>query len=484
VEKKNRKYYPLGLFVVSLLFVTIFSRATSFLYAYEGFDAAIFKQMGMALLKDKILYVDYFDNKGCLLYFIQAFGLWLGGNLPILLMQAVSLTITLWIWERILALYLNPKERLIRLVVLLVLLLCFYEGGDLTEEWCLPFASYPILLYFKSLKQNTAIRNGQMFLIGVCFGIIAFIRVNNASPFLGFLAFYWIQQLLKKEFRSFFRTLSLFVLGTFLIVGICIIYFYAKAGWYGVREMVYATFLSNLEYLSLKVNRPLINIVFYVWTIVVLVVWLIHNTKKEKAILIPSLLSILVFIGTFGRLAITHYFMALIPLITVGLTQFRKDQLNRILFILALPFFLFYVSKPMIFVTNDLVLNNEKEKLIYADFQHCLEAVPLEERDSICNYNLFGFGESMLFHEGILQNNRICFSLISKNMSGFWDGNKGNVTPTKWILLSWDYSFEDSDAAYILNYYEETCSFEHNRIYFTKPQMGDTFQVKLYRRRE
>ena len=58
----SKGYYPLLLFLVSFIFVTLFSRATSFLYYYEGFDAAIFKQMGLAFLRGKTLYVDYFDN--------------------------------------------------------------------------------------------------------------------------------------------------------------------------------------------------------------------------------------------------------------------------------------------------------------------------------------------------------------------------------------------------------------------------------------
>ena len=100
----NSKFYPLLLFVVSFVLVTLFSRSTSFLYAYEGGDPSVFKQMGLALLHGKTLYVDYFDNKGCILYFIHALGLWLGGDFFILLMQTLSLTVTLVIWDKMLAL--------------------------------------------------------------------------------------------------------------------------------------------------------------------------------------------------------------------------------------------------------------------------------------------------------------------------------------------------------------------------------------------
>ena len=112
----NSKYYPLLLLFVSFVFVTLFSRATSFLYLFEGSDPSIFKQMGRAMLKGKILYIDYFDNKGCILYFIHALAFWLGGDFVLLLMQAVSLTITLIIWDRMLALYRNEKERMLEVM--------------------------------------------------------------------------------------------------------------------------------------------------------------------------------------------------------------------------------------------------------------------------------------------------------------------------------------------------------------------------------
>ena len=149
--------------------------------------------MGLALLRGKTLYIDYFDNKGCILYFIQAFGLWLGGDFYILLMQAISLTFTFLIWDKILALYRDERSRLICLGIALFMLFCFYGAGDQTQEWCLPFISYPLLVYFRAYKTKTEIRPFQMFFIGICFGIITFIQINNACAFLGFIVYLWIQ---------------------------------------------------------------------------------------------------------------------------------------------------------------------------------------------------------------------------------------------------------------------------------------------------
>lgn len=213
----NSKYYPLLLFVVSFVFVTLFSRSTSFLYAFEGADPSIFKQMGRAILKGKIMYIDYFDNKGCLLYFIHAFGLWLGGDFAILLMQTVSLAVTLIIWDKMLALFRSEKERAVCLTIALVLLLCFYGAGDQTQEWCLPYISYPLLIYFRAYKSKTEIQPLQLFVIGICFGIITFIQINNACAFLGFIAWLWIQYLINKDFKKLLQSIGSFIAGWLII---------------------------------------------------------------------------------------------------------------------------------------------------------------------------------------------------------------------------------------------------------------------------
>ena len=148
------KWYYWFLFLLSLVFVLLFSRTTSPLYAYIGCDAAIFKQMGMAILKGKTIYLDYFDNKGCLLYFIHALCLWLGGDFVILIIQAISLTFTLMLLDKIIALYKEGESRLYILLIALVLLLCFSEGGDLSEEWSLPFICYPLYKFLRFYKED------------------------------------------------------------------------------------------------------------------------------------------------------------------------------------------------------------------------------------------------------------------------------------------------------------------------------------------
>ena len=298
----NSKYYPLLLLFVSFVFVTLFSRSTSFLYIFEGADPSIFKQMGIAVLKGKILYIDYFDNKGCILYFIHTLAYWLGGDFILLLMQVISLTITLIIWDKMLALYRNEKERIICLCIALVMLLGFYGAGDQTQEWCLPLISYPLLIYFRAYKTKTQVTSRQMFFIGLCFGIITFIQINNACAFLGFVAYLWIQYLQKKDYKGLLQSIGCFFLGWLIIAIPCVLYFYIKAGWHGVLEMVYSSLLSNLEYIGVQKHPKWFHWLPYILFLLSFIIMFIINSYRQRAVLISFLISIVLFVGTFGKL--------------------------------------------------------------------------------------------------------------------------------------------------------------------------------------
>ena len=452
----NSRLYPLLLFLVSFVFVSLFSRSTSFLYVFEGGDPAIFKQMGLALLRGKTLYIDYFDNKGCILYFIQALGLWLGGDFYILLMQVFSLTVTLLIWDKMLALYRDERGRLLGLGVAMVLLLCFYQDGDLTEEWCLPFASFPIWMYFRSLKENRKIWPAEWLAIGLCFGCIAFIRLNNTSPFIGFIAFVWIRLLMKKEFKSLFLGVLLFVLGTLIVSGFCVFYFYHKAGWQGVDEMLYATFLSNFEYLGKGVVVNLFLTILYFLFLSLCVVQQIINSSKDKIILIPTLLSYFAFLLSFGTRCFTHYLLSLLPLVIVLLMtlQWSQKKTKPVVVALACVAVIFYLPIPVALTFNDLFLD-DKYTNIYNDFHHCIENIPEEERDSIFNYNLYGNGAGMMQHEKLIQCNRVFFSSFAFTYKRLQEQeDEKPFYPPKWILISWDRYFTRDDAYFVINNYD------------------------------
>ena len=479
----SKGFYPLLLFLVAFVFVTLFSRATSFLYVFEGADPSIFKQMGRAILKGKIMYIDYFDNKGCLLYFIHAFGLRLGGNFIILLMQACSLTATLVIWDKMLALYRNQRQQVVYLSIVLFMLLCFYGAGDQTQEWCLPFISYPLLLYCRAFKTKSEIRPLQMLIIGLCFGVITIIQINNACAFLGFVAWLWTKYLMKKDFKQLFSSILLFLCGWLIIAVPCILYFYIVAGGHGVYEMVYAMLLSNLEYLENSWKPQWFHVVLYSMFVVALSTIQIMQSWKEKDILVPFALSIGLFIATFGKLCNSFYLIALIPLCVVSMmtVDLKQQKTIKLAFCgIAMISMVFYAGN----IAKYILWQNNKLSLIYDDFHHCIKNIPQTERDSIYNYNLYWHGTHMMEHESLLLSNRVLYTELLDQLPTLRKEEASKpFNPPKWIMVSFDKPYKTEDAAYILKNYDLSFSFLYDMGYFKKSSHEELFEVCLYRRK-
>lgn len=484
----NSKLFPGLLFIVSFVFVILFSRSTSFLYVYEGADPSVFKQMGLALLHGKVLYVDYFDNKGFLLYLIHAIGLGLGGDFFILLMQAFSLTATLYIWDKLLALFYETKGRIIRLSIALFLLLCFYAAGDQAQEWCLPYISYPLLVYFRAIKTNKEICPVHWFLIGICVGITTFIQVNTICVFLGCIIYLWSKQIHKKDFKQFFSGLLWLVLGFLVITCPIITYFFNKGGGTAVNELLYASLFSNFEYIGQETSQSIGSRLPYALFLMAFSFVFILNSLKNNDVQIPFIISIVLFIISHGTRCKIYYLIAFLPLCIVFLMTLDLKKLNRpkkAIIGITLCGLSIYAGIHIFQLFNDAILNNEKERKIYENFHHCFEQIPNNEQDSVYNYNLYSFGTGLMQHEGHLQCNRVLFTslvfILPKLMEE--ETTKPFIQP-KWILFTYDKKYYQNDIYYILENYDLSCSFHYDRMYCKKFNLGEEFDIFLYRRKD
>ena len=143
---------------------------------------------------------------------------------------------------------------------------------------------------------------------------------------------------------------------------------------------------------------------------------------------------------------------------------------------------LFLGSINIFHFVNDLFLRNEKEIAIYNDFHRCVDKIPETERDSICNYNLFWHGHSMMEHEKLLQCNRV--SILFDLPSLMQEETTKNDYPPKWIIISWNRKTIETDRLFVHYYYDLIDSFPYDRLYLTKPRIGDSFEICLYRRKD
>ena len=82
-RKVNIKYFIYLL--ISIFMILILSKSTSPLYdGSYTIDSSVFQLIGKGILEGYIPYVDLFDHKGPILFFIQALGILINKNIGII----------------------------------------------------------------------------------------------------------------------------------------------------------------------------------------------------------------------------------------------------------------------------------------------------------------------------------------------------------------------------------------------------------------
>ena len=248
--------------------------------------------------------------------------------------------------------------------------------------------------------------------------------------------------------------------------------------------MVYASFLSNLEYLGHQWKQQMFQVVLYFMFVIAFLVIQIINSYGEKCILIPFIISMCLFIATFGRLCNPFYLIALIPLCIVSMMtiDLKKQKFIKLTCCgIALISMVFYAGN----ITRHIIFQNNKLTLIYDHFHHCMESIPEIERDSIYNYNLYWHGTHLMEHENLLQCNRVLYTALVFQLPSLWkEETSKTFSPPKWIMLSFDKTYKGDDVNFIMKHYDLSCSFQYDMKYFQTSKEGETFNIYLYCRKD
>lgn len=410
------------LFLASVLFVFLFSCTTSPLYEHHPFwfhgDSGIFQEMGVCLVQGGTPYVDLFDHKGPILWFIQALGIWISHRWGIMLLQSLSLFCTLILWYKT-ALLIIEKHWVSFIFSLfgLLFLMAFYQRGNLCEEWCLPFISLPLYLYFyrnkKNQLQQPLYTTLDSFIIGLCVGVIAMIRLNNTAPIIGFVLWDFIMCLKHKEYKRMWTNISTICAGMVVIFLGCALFYLVKAGWNGVYEMIYGTFVFNFEYynapydydsgLKLKNSLPVIGFILAS-------LFLFIFDKEHKKTTFPLVISYIISFFAIGSNGFVHYMMIFIPLF-IATTCFLYDcsKLFTLVAIATISIPTCYLgyeaADHLLFRLRGKTANTE----INDGFHRFIESIPENERKSIYNAGLNHLGAGLFADENTYQCNRIIY---------------------------------------------------------------------------
>lgn len=328
------------LFVLSgLVWALFFSKTTSPLYTDVGYDSAMFQTIGKYWAQGYLPYVDLFDHKGPLIFFINAVGYALCGRTGVFILELLTLALSEWLAFEMLKEAKLPRIAALAAAAFLPFFIAMnWQEGNTTEEYILPllFASYLLMLRWCAAAERGNFRHPARFafVYGLTFAFALLTRVTNALGLCLGVAFIVIALIAKREWKNLFANAGMFILGSAVLILPFCIYFAAHGALY---DMWYGTLLFNLDYKSNSATvfgGSLIDLVVlfrrYIvgWCLVAAALWrLIADGRGRRLVALFWLI-----IGTVSTVFMytlydyAHYGVILLPLFYVALALFFRPQ--------------------------------------------------------------------------------------------------------------------------------------------------------------
>ncbi len=251
----------LGLAVFALLFLLFFSGSTSPLVTYSLCkDSFFFQTLGMAWAEGKIPFIDTFDHKGPLIFFIDMLGYRITGNgNGILLIQLPNLFFYFFLaWKMLRELGFSEKRSLALFAAMVGFMALPFNEGNMTEEYSLPWIMLALLLqnrYFTSLENGSAEHKplwAAWYGVGAAQAILT--RATNMLTIGVGVAVIVVILCLRKQWSSLLKNAGAFLLGFALLVLPFVIYYWSVGG---LAELYESTIAANVRYfLSAKTVGP------------------------------------------------------------------------------------------------------------------------------------------------------------------------------------------------------------------------------------
>ena len=251
-QRDPRWLWP-SLLLVAVGFVTFFSYTTSPLYPGIGDcpDSAMFQIIGRYWSQGDIPYQTLWDLKGPYIFLVNALGYAMTGTRTgVFLIQIISLTLTLFFTYKTLRLTFRPHVALLWCIASLLPLSYIYEGGNLTEEYLLPFLSlsfYLILSWLVRYEKSDEAVHPPLFAVveGATFALCLFSRLTNALSLCAAIVVIVVLMVSKKQYAFFLKNIVSFFFGFILFTIPFVSYFWIHGA---LSDMLNATLFFPFQY--------------------------------------------------------------------------------------------------------------------------------------------------------------------------------------------------------------------------------------------
>lgn len=457
--------FHLALFLASGLFVYFFSTSTSPHYNFLGDDSSIFQAVGKGWAEGLLPYVDLFENKGPLIFLIDALGYMIYPRVGIMFLQVPMMYLSFLFAWRSLGLFLSGKAKIAASALIIVYYALYSIDGNRTEEWSMPFLMVATYCFLRGIKEEKFFCPPLVgFIYGLGFGVCTLLRMINGLPICCYAFLSLIFLIQERDFNTLRKNFLNFCAGFMIICLPFVIYFAAHGALY---DMLYGTILLNVVYSAQRENYLLTHLEYYAVYIVenfmplylLIVVSVLELIKDKNRLAISGLFSgaamlLLMFKLSpyFGYCTLNvPMFVMFFVVLAVFLKRFSElwsakgISLKRILCkIFALACMIYplllcsLLANQLATYNSDHASNyNRKEGL---EMTRLAELIPLDERGSVMIWSEGFIASHWILTTGIFPCNRFfdnvkAFAKVDPNVKREWL-EVARDNPPQWIIYS------------------------------------------------
>lgn len=456
---------------ISFLFLLVCSK-TSFLYAFhDWFDSNAFMTVGRGMRYGLVPYRDLFEQKGPILYLLHMLASFISEKdfLGVWFFQIISFAVFLFYSSKIISLYLPKKTSyyLLPLFAFFVLMMRSYRYGDSAEEFALPLLTiglYHLLFYLKQ-KQEMPLR---LFLLHSIFaGVILWIKYSLLGFWFGFMLFFLIDTIQKKNYLLALKRSVVFLSGMTLSTVPVFLYFgihHSISDLFHVYFMVnmqsYTVALSPISYIKWLYETFFSKIIqeniFGICILLGFVFMFQKQGKRAGFAFFTCFLFLLLSVYGGGR-AYSYYFLIFAPIGLFGLIylyqHFKKKhtvKTGNVILLIVATFFLAYQ-----FQHNTVDLGKTKED--YAQYQFA-EIINQKVNATVLNYGFldggFYLASQTLPTNFYFQKNNIPYQQYPEMMDHQNEAIKNKEVDFVILLIKPGMTIYDIDNVYLLRNYK------------------------------
>jgi len=313
------------LILIAVLIMVVFSTC-SYLYPLNPWDDAnVYMTIGNAMLGGKELYVDIFDHKGPVLFFLHEWAAVLSRSsfVGIFLLEIVCCYAYLLFSYKTMRLF-SSSPMLVPLTLLLGILTYssdFFSYGDSVEEFALPIFAHSLYHMLRFVRDRQVPNRWQSIIMGVGMALLFWMKFNLLFFYVGgFLALLYIAW--KRKQMPDLWSVVLWVAIGFVAVSVPVLAYFAIHG--TLDALWYAYFEVNIfHYHGVATNgEPAFwwfkLVKLGIWAVLMIPVFFLRVSKDVKLLLF----------GTYGVLVLSfatltvqfYYFLTLFPFFPLLIT--------------------------------------------------------------------------------------------------------------------------------------------------------------------